>query len=667
MRASLAGLVTYCLSFTGLAAQDAPPHAADVQAAQGTAEPGARWWRGNLHTHSLWSDGNHFPEMIAAWYAEQGYHFLALSDHNILADHERWMKNDDIVRRGGRKALADYRARFGTDWVETRDGEDGKLEVRLKQLAEWRGKFERAGEFLMIQAEEISDSHAKKPLHMNATWVGEKIAPQGGASVRHVIDRNLTAVAAQAEALGRPILAHLNHPNFGYAVTAEDLAAVVREGFFEVYNGHPSIHHLGDATHASVERLWDIACTLRIAEYGAAPPFGIGTDDSHHYFVEAQHRSNVGRGWVMVRADKLEPAALLGALTAGDFYASSGVTLRDVRFVDGALSLEIEPHDATTRYKTYFIGTRAGYDRTAEPARDAEGAIVDSTWVYSSDIGAILGRSESLTPSYELQGDELYVRAVVTSTRAPGNPSFEGQRAQAWTQPVGWRDRVAAAVPEFGDAQIEGEWQHAPRGIDVDPRGSLFLSFGTQIARTDAQGRLITFRELTQPIGDIAFHGGSVWATLEGGGLAEFDAKTLAPKGTVDFEARVPALASAGGRLCLIGIANADVPEPASARLGGDRGFSVLEIDLPAGATPTAACFADRRFWVSIQGESEQLLEFDPDGKVLATSEFDVTAGLARLTGGRFLTGSGLATERDWFAAVRLAVPAKHGGLERPE
>ena len=28
----------------------------------------ARWWKGNLHTHSLWSDGDDYPEMIADWY-----------------------------------------------------------------------------------------------------------------------------------------------------------------------------------------------------------------------------------------------------------------------------------------------------------------------------------------------------------------------------------------------------------------------------------------------------------------------------------------------------------------------------------------------------------------------------------------------------------------------
>ena len=48
------------------------------------------WYRGNLHTHSLWSDGNDVPEMICDWYKENGYQFVALSDHNILSTNPVW-------------------------------------------------------------------------------------------------------------------------------------------------------------------------------------------------------------------------------------------------------------------------------------------------------------------------------------------------------------------------------------------------------------------------------------------------------------------------------------------------------------------------------------------------------------------------------------------------
>ena len=32
-----------------------------------------KWYKGNLHTHSLWSDGNDFPDMIVSWYRERDY------------------------------------------------------------------------------------------------------------------------------------------------------------------------------------------------------------------------------------------------------------------------------------------------------------------------------------------------------------------------------------------------------------------------------------------------------------------------------------------------------------------------------------------------------------------------------------------------------------------
>src|SRR5829696_8734193 len=115
------------------------------------AEPAPRWWKGNLHTHSLWSDGNDFPEMIAAWYKEQGWNFLALSDHNVLSDHELWIKTS----RAGAVAMEKYLARWGEPWVERRV-EAGEEMVRLKTLTEFRGNFEEPGRFLMVQSEEIT-------------------------------------------------------------------------------------------------------------------------------------------------------------------------------------------------------------------------------------------------------------------------------------------------------------------------------------------------------------------------------------------------------------------------------------------------------------------------------------------------------------------------------
>jgi len=400
------------------------------------AEPPLRWWKGNIHTHSLWSDGNDFPEMIAEWYRTHGYNFLALSDHNVLSDGQRWMKHDAIVSRNGKDALAKYRARFGGGWVETR-GKEGtpEFEVRLKPLDEFRHLVEERGRFIMIQGEEISDRAQGKPVHMNATNIKEVIRPLGGETVREAIDNNLRAVQEQAQRTGREILPHLNHPNFGLAVTAEDLAAVVRERFFEVYNGHPGVKHQGDEHHPSVERLWDIANTIRLGEVKAEPLLGVATDDSHRY--HGAPGSRPGRGWIMVRSRYLTPEHLIRAIKAGDFYASSGVTLSDVVFdrQQNVLRLEIEPDEGAS-YTTQFIGTLRDYDATSKPRLDKSGKPVASSRKYSSDVGRVLATAKGLTPEYRLTGAELYVRAVVTSSRHHPDPSYGHQHQQAWTQPV---------------------------------------------------------------------------------------------------------------------------------------------------------------------------------------------------------------------------------------
>src|SRR5262245_2115788 len=122
-----------------------------------------RWWKGNLHTHSLWSDGDDYPEMIASFYKERGYHFLGLSDHNTMADQEKWIEYAKTPQ--SEAAFAKYAERF-PGWVETREKE-GKREVRLKMFSEWRTKFDEPGRFLTVPSEEITAKHGKIPIHMN--------------------------------------------------------------------------------------------------------------------------------------------------------------------------------------------------------------------------------------------------------------------------------------------------------------------------------------------------------------------------------------------------------------------------------------------------------------------------------------------------------------------
>lgn len=391
-----------------------------------------RWWKGNLHTHSLWSDGDDYPEMIVEWYKRNGYHFLALSDHNILLEGEKWIAVTN--NRGGQKAFDEYLKRFGRTWVQQHE-RDGTNFVRLKPLDEFRVLFEQHEHFLLIKSEEITDKYKVAPIHINATNLRDYVPPQGGNSVLEVMQNNVNAVLFQRKKTGQPMFPHLNHPNFGWAITAEELMRVEGERFFEVYNGHPAVHNEGDATHASAERVWDIILAWRLAVLNMEPVFGLAVDDSHNYHVRAPTNSNTGRGWVMVRAAHLTPEHIIHAMEAGEFYASTGVRLHEARREKSKLSLSIAAERGVT-YRTQFIGTRRGFDRTNEPIRTAGGEPLRVTHRYSPSVGEVFSEVKGPSPSYQLKGDEIYVRAKVISSKPKANPYSKGELETAWTQPL---------------------------------------------------------------------------------------------------------------------------------------------------------------------------------------------------------------------------------------
>lgn len=379
-----------------------------------------RWMRGNTHTHTLWSDGDAAPEVPAAWYKEHGYQFLVLSDHNILSDRERWFLIDETGRLTPERVDA-LRERFGVETVEVRERE-GALEMRLHTLDELRPRFEAPGEFLFIQGEEITASFKEAgpparnlPVHVNGVNLAELIQPGKGATAREVMNASVDAVVEQGRRLGRPTLAHVNHPNFGWGLTWEDVASVVGDRFFEVYNGHRGVRSYGDAEHLSTEAMWDRALTLRLTELGLGLLYGVATDDAHSHWKRDQV-SVPGRGWVVVRARSFDAGAIVEAMQRGDFYASSGVTLEDFSAEGGRYVVRIAG-EGGVQYTTRFIGTRVAAERSPE-------------------IGVELATTTGNPATYTFRGDELYVRAVVVSSKPKADPYAEGDLETAWLQPV---------------------------------------------------------------------------------------------------------------------------------------------------------------------------------------------------------------------------------------
>jgi hypothetical protein len=300
----------------------------------------AAWLKGNTHTHTLESDGDSSPEDVVRWYREHGYDFLVITDHDKVT-------RVDIDHAGGG--------------------------------------------MVMIPGEEVTDRLPKKPLHLNALGIEKAIAPQHGATVVEVLQRNVDAIR---EAGGIPAI---NHPNFGWAFGADELLKVERAALLEIASGHPYVNMEGPPP---VEEMWDKLLTAgkRI--------WAIAVDDSHHLMLPKDPLDTgiapAGKAWIAVRAGERTPKAILSAIKHGDFYASTGVELTD--YVVDAKSMNVRVREKNlAHYRVQFIGAN----------------------------GRVLQESVGASATYAFRGNEPYVRAKV----------IDSNGKSAWLQPTFVRSR----------------------------------------------------------------------------------------------------------------------------------------------------------------------------------------------------------------------------------
>src|SRR5262245_5300956 len=273
-----------------------------------SAEPS--WYRCNTHTHTSAppkSDANESPELIAAWYQAHGYQCLFITDHEHSTD------------------VAPVNAKYAD------------------------------GSFLVIRGQEITQilddaatAEGARQLHMNGLDIDRNIKPVGypehakDTTALELYKRNMAEVRAAG---GLP---QLNHPNLAWSVSVADIPRTSQPLLLEVWNAAPASNNLGGADaegHRSPppEGLWDQLLTRGDLVWATA------SDDAHEYHQFDDHlTSTPGKAWIYVRADKLTAPAIMQALRAGNFYASTGVTLDAYAVEKTGLSLTISPRAVWT-------------------------------------------------------------------------------------------------------------------------------------------------------------------------------------------------------------------------------------------------------------------------------------------------------------------------------
>lgn len=112
----------------------------------------------------------------------------------------------------------------------------------------------------------------------------------------------------------------------------------------------------------------------------------------------------------MVQANSLNPTAIVEAMEAGDFYATTGVEIEKIKVNKKTIQVEIKPEPGI-QYSIQFIGV-------------PKGAKESSILMEVQDTKAV----------YRFK-DEWFVRARILSSKPKINPFQAGDVETAWTQP----------------------------------------------------------------------------------------------------------------------------------------------------------------------------------------------------------------------------------------
>ena len=420
-----------------------------------------RWWRGNLHTHTFWSDGRAFPEEAVAWYKSHGYHFLGLSDHNVFQDNpDRW-----IPEVGRERYFDEYLTAF--PGAEMRQGAEGR-EARLSTFAELSARFNEPDRFLLVPAAEATrtvryaDGRVHQA-HMNYANLPALLPCLSAQDFQRVVAdipladfvaAHIAETEALARSLGRRPFFMLNHPIwFWYDIPPRVAAELPTLRFFEVCNNGsplPAAEELPDDGF-DTDRFWDVANAFRVRR-GLPLLYGLGTDDTHVYRGEPHDGMLMpGNAWTLVRSASLDADSLVAAMERGDFAACEGLEPEDISFDadSGTLTVAAAAKPGAALTIRFFVSKRDFSETPVRtltirpPSRADRPDQVRTVEMYDPEaigveVKTVSGApGQALRASYTLAPDDLYVRARID---APGRPlctaSLHPQgRLVAWTQP----------------------------------------------------------------------------------------------------------------------------------------------------------------------------------------------------------------------------------------
>ena len=250
-------------------------------------------WKGNMHMHSVRSDGKLQPAEVVAEYKKRGFDFIQLSDHDIYWDNDEFDTEDFLVLAGTEASL------------------------KMNEEHPWELEYRRGRGFRHMHLGCLKD----------VTRTDDYVPYAHDERVPRVVDRGIDSWNKAIEILkDHGNLVWVNHPHWS-RIAPEMLLAMNGCMAIEVWNTGV-MHACGGRDDTAV---WDY-----LLQRGKRV-FGLAGDDAHGIWP------TLGVSFNMVQAEKLTKPALVEALKKGEFYASTGPIFKDIRVEDGVLKMQFSP------------------------------------------------------------------------------------------------------------------------------------------------------------------------------------------------------------------------------------------------------------------------------------------------------------------------------------
>ena len=272
-----------------------------------------------LHAHTAVSDGEFSPATLKARYQALGYSVVAFTDHELLRRHDE-LADDSFLPLAG-------------------------LEVTF-----WSHAYEQDPRPPIIDHVHMNLIAVKPGLDAQP-WLDAiqcaRYANRGGRGP--VSPDECTPEEIEAARQEKHIMEHPDKSRYFDAKTVRTLVREAREAGFIAALNHPVWSWLSLADADACEGLWAVEVYNRDSKHerddfydallrgGRNPGLCcLATDDAHCGY-------HIGCGWTMIRAPRLDLPSIADALETGQFYASTGPSLRSARLERDIVRAETSP------------------------------------------------------------------------------------------------------------------------------------------------------------------------------------------------------------------------------------------------------------------------------------------------------------------------------------